>query len=207
MVDFAGWSMPVQYGSIVAEHQATRQAAGLFDVSHMGRLRLDGSGAAAFLDRLLTRKVVGMEAGQDPLLARLQRTRRHPRRRARLSPAGARRRAVSPARGQRQQPRQDRRLAKITLEPSDDVRLTDRTIETAMIAVQGPRRCDCVEPLVGTTIGGLAYYTGTETTICGQPGIVSRTGYTGEDGCELIVPAAAAVEVWEKVSLRAKTPA
>src|SRR5262245_12657224 len=60
MVDFAGWSMPVQYGSIVAEHQATRQAAGLFDVSHMGRLRLDGSGAGAFLDRLLTRKVVGM---------------------------------------------------------------------------------------------------------------------------------------------------
>ena len=64
MVDFAGWSMPVQYGSIVAEHQATRQAAGLFDVSHMGRLRLDGAGAAAFLDRLLTRKVVGMGPGK-----------------------------------------------------------------------------------------------------------------------------------------------
>src|SRR6478672_4706571 len=64
MVDFAGWSMPVQYGSIVAEHQATRQAAGLFDVSHMGRLRLDGGGTAAFLDRLLTRKVVGMGLGK-----------------------------------------------------------------------------------------------------------------------------------------------
>src|SRR5678815_2168363 len=64
MVDFAGWSMPVQYGSIVAEHQATRQAAGLFDVSHMGRLRLTGSGAEAFLDRVLTRKVTGMAAGK-----------------------------------------------------------------------------------------------------------------------------------------------
>ena len=64
MVDFAGWSMPVQYGSIVAEHQATRQAAGLFDVSHMGRLRLDGNGAAAFLDRLLTRKVIGIGLGK-----------------------------------------------------------------------------------------------------------------------------------------------
>src|SRR5829696_5237487 len=64
MVDFAGWSMPVQYGSIVAEHQATRTAAGLFDVSHMGRLRLDGSGAAAFLDRLLTRKIVGQGPGK-----------------------------------------------------------------------------------------------------------------------------------------------
>jgi aminomethyltransferase len=64
MVDFAGWSMPVQYGSIIAEHQATRQAAGLFDVSHMGRLRLDGPGATAFLDRLLTRKVAGMVPGK-----------------------------------------------------------------------------------------------------------------------------------------------
>src|SRR5205809_3990221 len=64
MVDFAGWSMPVQYGSIVAEHQVTRTAAGLFDVSHMGRLRLHGSGADAFLDRLLTRKVIGMAPGK-----------------------------------------------------------------------------------------------------------------------------------------------
>src|SRR5437868_8736525 len=64
MVDFAGWSMPVQYGSIVEEHQRVRQAAGLFDVSHMGRLRFDGPGAAALLDRLLTRKVVGMGPGK-----------------------------------------------------------------------------------------------------------------------------------------------
>ena len=78
------------------------------------------------------------------------------------------------------------------------MQLTDRTIETAMIAVQGPAALRCVEPLVGADLGGLGYYTGTETTICGHAGIVSRTGYTGEDGCELIVPAAAAVEVWEK---------
>ena len=64
LVDFAGWSMPVQYGSIVDEHIATRTAAGAFDVSHMGRLRLDGAGAETFLDRLLTRKVVGMEPGK-----------------------------------------------------------------------------------------------------------------------------------------------
>ena len=60
MVDFAGWSMPVQYTSIVEEHTACRTAATLFDVSHMGRFRFDGPGAAAFLDRLLTRRVLGM---------------------------------------------------------------------------------------------------------------------------------------------------
>src|SRR5688500_16268161 len=64
LVDFAGWSMPVQYGSIVEEHQATRKAAALFDVSHMGRVRFEGRGAEAFLDRLLTRKVAGMGPGK-----------------------------------------------------------------------------------------------------------------------------------------------
>jgi aminomethyltransferase len=64
MVDFAGWSMPVQYGSIVEEHLATRRAAGVFDVSHMGRLRLDGPASAAFLDRIMTRKIEGMEPGR-----------------------------------------------------------------------------------------------------------------------------------------------
>ena len=61
---FAGWSMPVQYTSIVAEHVATRTAAGLFDISHMGRLRFDGAGAAAFLDSLVTRSVPNLKPGQ-----------------------------------------------------------------------------------------------------------------------------------------------
>lgn len=204
LVDFAGWSMPVQYGSIVAEHQATRTAAGLFDVSHMGRLRLDGGGAAAFLDRICTRKVVGQGPGKiryslvcnesggildDVLVYHLQATR-----------GGLYHLVVVNASNR------EKIVAwlKSRLQASDDVRLTDRTVETAMIAVQGPAALRCVEPLVGADIGGLGYYTGTETTICGQPGIVSRTGYTGEDGCELIVPAAAAVEVWEKVLAHGK---
>src|SRR4051812_17532613 len=64
MVDFAGWSMPVQYSSIVTEHNATRQAVGLFDISHMGRIYFGGPGAEAFLDHLLTRRVAGMTLGQ-----------------------------------------------------------------------------------------------------------------------------------------------
>ena len=64
MVDFAGWSMPVQYASIVAEHNATRTAASLFDVSHMGRLRFTGPGAQSFLDSIVTRRVTDMQSGQ-----------------------------------------------------------------------------------------------------------------------------------------------
>jgi len=204
MVDFAGWSMPVQYGSIVAEHLATRTAAGLFDVSHMGRLRLDGGGSAAFLDRLLTRKVVGQGPGKiryslvcnesggildDVLVFHLQESRGGLYHLVVVN-ASNREKIVS--------------WLKSHLKQGDDVKLVDRTVETAMIAVQGPAALRCVEPLVGTDIGGLGYYTGTETTICGQSGIVSRTGYTGEDGCELIVPAAAAAEVWEKVLAQGK---
>ena len=64
MVDFAGWSMPVQYASIVAEHNATRSAVGLFDVSHMGRIRFEGPESELFLDRIVTRRVAGMKPGQ-----------------------------------------------------------------------------------------------------------------------------------------------
>jgi aminomethyltransferase len=204
MVDFAGWSMPVQYGSIVEEHQATRRAAGLFDVSHMGRLRFDGPGSAALLDRLLTRKVVGMGAGKiryslvcsdsggildDVLVYHLQ---EHGGGLYHLLVVNASNREKIVA------------WVQSHLRPGEDVRFVDRTVETAMIAVQGPAALRMVEPIVGADVGGLGYYTGVETTICGHAGIASRTGYTGEDGCELIVPAAAAVEVWEKILAHGK---
>jgi aminomethyltransferase len=64
MVDFAGWRMPVQYASIVDEHLATRQAAGMFDVSHMGRLTIGGAVAVGWLESLLTRRVAGIEVGR-----------------------------------------------------------------------------------------------------------------------------------------------
>jgi aminomethyltransferase len=199
MVDFAGWSMPVQYGSIVEEHQATRRAAGVFDVSHMGRLRLDGDGAAAFLDRLLTRKVVGLGPGKiryslvcnesggildDVLVYHLH---EHSGGLYHLLVVNASNREKIVGWLQKQ------------LSSSEDVRIADRTRETAMIAVQGPAALAIVEPIVGVDLGGMSYYSGIETSIGGHPGIASRTGYTGEDGCELIVPAAAAQEVWDKV--------
>ena len=64
MVDFAGWSMPLQYTSILQEHAATRSACGILDISHMGRLRFEGPGAAVFLAELLTRRVADLELGQ-----------------------------------------------------------------------------------------------------------------------------------------------
>jgi aminomethyltransferase len=199
MVDFAGWAMPVQYGSIVAEHQATRTAAGLFDVSHMGRLRISGSQAEEFLDRLLTRKVVGMAPGKiryslvcnesggildDVLVYHLLSKGRGPYYLLVVN-ASNRDKIYQWLLAHRQK--------------EQDVRIADSTMETAMIAVQGPAALASVKPWTSTDISTLGYYTGVEATVSGAATIVSRTGYTGEDGCELIVPREAAVEVWEDV--------
>jgi aminomethyltransferase len=199
MVDFAGWSMPVQYSSIVAEHTATRTSAGLFDISHMGRLRFDGAGAQAFLDSLVTRRVADQKTGQiryslvtrddggildDVLVYRLA-----------DAAGGAYWLMVVNASNR----------AKIVdfVEPrvdaAADVAMNDVTVDWAMIALQGPRAIEWLQASVETPLAQLKYYHGAETRIAGHGGIVSRTGYTGEDGCELILGARAVEGVWQSL--------
>jgi aminomethyltransferase len=199
MVEFGGWSMPVQYSSIVAEHLATRTAAGLFDISHMGRLRFDGPDAAEFLDRLVTRRVTDMRPGQiryalvtsetggildDVLVYRLA-----------DAAGGTYYLMVVNASNRPKIVDWIRRCQAAS--PMGQMQWSDLTQQWAMIAVQGPKALDLVQPLVEADLAGMKYYTGTETRIAGHGGIVSRTGYTGEDGCELIVGAAMAEKVWQ----------
>jgi aminomethyltransferase len=201
LVEFGGWSMPVQYTSIVAEHQATRNAVGVFDISHMGRLRFDGPDAATFLDGLVTRRVLDMQPGQiryalvtndaggildDVLVYRL------------ADAAGATYHIVVVNASNR--PKildwiEQQKAAASGL----DFEMSDLTTPWAMIAVQGPKALELLQPLVDAELASMKYYTGLETGICGHGGIVSRTGYTGEDGCELIVGANMAPRVWETV--------
>ncbi|MFM8413268.1 MAG: glycine cleavage system aminomethyltransferase GcvT [Planctomycetota bacterium] len=207
MVDFAGWTMPVQYASIVDEHLATRRAAGIFDVSHMGRLAIAGPAAIGWLDALLTRRVADLAPGQvrytlvtsdegptglaildDALVAREADAADGSPRLSLVVNASNRDRVVAWLRG---------RL------PAAGVSLTDHTRETAMIAVQGPRAVELVAGLCpaadATRIMALKNYRATTATVAGRPAAVSRTGYTGEDGLELVVPAADAVGVWEAI--------
>jgi aminomethyltransferase len=196
LVDFAGWSMPVQYASIVTEHNATRTAVGLFDVSHMGRIRFEGPAAESFLDRILTRRVAGMQPGQiryslvtndsggildDVLVYHL------------LHSRGANYYELVVNASNR---------AKIvdwlhTHRDGAEVEIHDATLETAMIAVQGPQAIEIVRRISSVDPGSLAYYHGSETEVLDKPGLISRTGYTGEDGCELVVPAEHALELWQ----------
>lgn len=197
MVDFAGWSMPVQYTSIVEEHHAVRRAAGVFDVSHMGRLRFDGQDAGQFLDRVLTRRVVDLAPGKiryslvtneqggildDILASRLE------------SPSGQQYYLLVVNASNR-----EKLVAwfRSQLTPADgDVEMADRTTETAMIALQGPQSLQILSRLVKADLEPMGYYTGVVTESFHRPCTVTRTGYTGEDGFEMIVRAEDAVEMW-----------
>ncbi len=205
MVDFAGWSMPVQYSSIVAEHNATRTAAGLFDVSHMGRLRFAGPKVAEFLDSLETRRVVDMPVGQvryslmtneaggildDVLVYHVPQ-----------ADGGAYHFMVVNASNREKIVGWIQRWLKAK---HSEVRCADVTHETAMIAVQGPLALKLLQPHIDGSLTALKYYHAAEMKVDGKLAVVSRTGYTGEDGCELILPAAAALEIWETLLAEGK---
>lgn len=200
MVDFAGWLMPVQYASIIEEHQATRQAIGLFDVSHMGRINFRGAGAKDFLNRLVTRDVQTLAPGQvryalvtndaggildDVLVYHL----------TDASSGESYYQLVVNASNR------EKILAWIDEQSPDReaVSMVDRTLSTAMIAVQGPRAIEAMGLISSIEPTSLKYYTAIEARLAGVPGLLGRTGYTGEDGWEIVVPAEIAVDVWNSL--------
>jgi aminomethyltransferase len=187
MVDFHGWEMPIQYSGIIEEHTAVRTRVGLFDLSHMGRIRIQGSGRRAFLQKILTINVDKVPEGKcrytfyltekgtviDDLI---------------LYAGGPDDFLVVNASNR------DRDLEWMKSHLSGDVRIVDETLDTALLAVQGPRSVETVKAVLGIDPSAMGYYT---FTTLGEY-FVSRTGYTGEDGFEIIVPAAKAVGVWER---------
>ncbi|MCH7686349.1 MAG: glycine cleavage system aminomethyltransferase GcvT [Planctomycetes bacterium] len=191
MVDFAGWEMPVQYSTITEEHHAVRTAAGLFDIAHMGRVRFSGPDACRFLDQLVTNDITKLEVGQiryalvtneqggildDVLVYRFESFY--------LLVVNASNRMKI--------------LSWIKESPgSFDVHYHDWTIKKFMLALQGPKAIEILNPLVDADLSQIKYYGGTETTVQGEPAIVTRTGYTGEDGFEVIVSSDYAPKLWE----------
>jgi aminomethyltransferase len=190
MVEFGGWHMPVQYSTIVEEHNVVRNAAGLFDISHMGRLRFSGDDACSFLDYLLTNDVSKLQVGQvryslvcnqnggvldDVLVYRLPDC-------YMLVVNASNRTKIVDWIGQHI--------------PKFNVDFEDQTLSHAMIAVQGPKAVEVLAALGAETASEHRYYSAAPMTVSGMDALVSRTGYTGEDGFELIVPSEAGMELW-----------
>ncbi len=196
--DFAGWQMPVRYSSDLAEHHAVRQAAGLFDLSHMAEILVDGPGAAAALDFALTARISAVEIGQAKyslLLAEdggviddLVVYRLGEQRFLVVANAGNRQPAVE---------------AITERAASFDCVVDDVSDETALIAVQGPRSREILEAAAGLEVDrldALRYYRATRGSFQGEDVLVARTGYTGEDGFELYIDAEAGVALWEALA-------
>ena len=201
LVDFAGWSMPVQYTSIVEEHLATRHKVGLFDISHMGRLKISGPTATAYLDRLLTRRVTDMKPGQiryslvcseaggildDILVYRLNEDVGQPAYMLVVN-ASNRKKIIQWLEDHTQK----------------DISLEDQTLTTAMLAVQGPQAVKIVQDLFDWNLHALHYYTGNSVKLGNETCYLSRTGYTGEDGCEIMCDPQTALGIWEKLAAAA----
>ena len=195
MVPFAGWDMPVQYAGVIPEHKAVRSGCGLFDVSHMARLSFAGPSVLPFLEGVFTNAVGTMTPGQvryglllrddggildDVLVYRWGSGF------SMVVNASNREKILAWLEGQ-----------KARLE--NDTGVSDDTAATAMIAIQGPEAVEVVRGLFADDVSDLKYYFATPTAYRGAGCVVSRTGYTGEDGFEAIVPAEVAVSLWEEL--------
>ena len=200
--DFGGWLMPVRYTSDLAEHHAVRTAAGLFDISHMAEILVEGSGAGAFLDYALAGRLSALADDQAKYSLVLDADggivddvivyRHHADRLMVVANAGNRAAVVG---------------ALTERAEGFDVELDDATDHIALIAVQGPASQAILEATsqIGaprTPYGGLKYYrmTHAEFTAAGESAVplhIGRTGYTGEDGFELYIRASSAPALWD----------
>jgi aminomethyltransferase len=196
MTSFAGWQMPLRYGSETAEHLAVRRAAGLFDLSHMGEIAVTGPDAGAALDYALTGQASAVAPG-----------------RARYTMICAEDGGVLDDLVVYRQGKQEflvianaSNTATVFGALADraagyDAAVVDATQDYALIAVQGPAAAGILAPLAqldpaGTELGAMKYYAGAFGTVAGREAWVARTGYTGEDGFEVYCRPQDAEHVW-----------
>jgi glycine cleavage system T protein (aminomethyltransferase) len=195
LIEFGGWLMPVQYGSIIDEHRTVRQAVGLFDLSHMGELYVEGVEAGEALASAVVSDPRALRVGRaqysmicttdggiidDLIVYRLAEDR------FLVVANAANADVVSDALAER--------LAGFK------AILDDRSLATGLLAVQGPASRHVIGPLTDIDLDALRYYAAAEGTVAGLPALVARTGYTGEDGFEIFVDSERTVGLWTSLS-------
>ena len=193
MTDFGGWEMPVEYEGIIEEHRNVRKNCGLFDVSHMGEIFLTGERAADCADYLLTNSIADMSAGtvvyspmcyehggvvDDLMIYRMAEDEF-------LLVVNAANR--------------EKDFEWIKEKSFTDVEVDDRTEEYALLALQGPAAEETLDPLADCDLGEIKPFQFSQGEISGVDTIISRTGYTGEDGFELYFAAEEAENVWQQI--------
>lgn len=199
MTAFSGWEMPVQFAGITKEHHAVRQQAGIFDISHMGKFVLSGKGVLDQLQTLVPSNLKRLQPGMaqytvllneqggilDDLIIYDQG----------VTEAGEEQVVLIVNAATRNQ---DKAWLLAQLELSQ-VELHDRTVDQVLLAVQGPRAIAALQPLVACDLAPIPAFGHVETTCLGAPAFIARTGYTGEDGVEVMVDPAVGIELWQSL--------
>jgi aminomethyltransferase len=193
MVPFGGWDMPVEYSGLIAEHKAVRGAAGLFDVSHMGQLEVEGEGALAFLQRVTSNNVAKLVDGQAQYSSLPM-------------PSGCPVDDIIVYR------RSERRFLVVVnasniekdwnwllAQKPTGCGLHNLSDQFALLALQGPKAEAILQQLTPLALSAIRFYHFAEGTVDGQAAIVARTGYTGEDGFEIFVAPSAAAALWKRL--------
>ena len=193
LVEFAGWEMPVQYRGVIDEHRAVRTAAGLFDVSHMGQIRVAGPGAEAFVQNLTPNDVAKLAPGRAhySALLSLEGTFLDDLLVYKLGPQELIL-VVNASNAEFD-------FAWVASQPHDGLAVENVSDHYALIAIQGPKAVAILQPLTATPLAPIKYYGFARGDVLGHPAILSRTGYTGEDGFELFLDPAVAGEVWDRL--------
>jgi len=209
LVPFAGWEMAIQFAGLVQEHNAVRQHCGVFDISHMGVLTLRGDGTKDALQRLVPTDLFRIGPGEACYTVL-------------LNEAGGilddlivyDRGRVSGPEGERDElvlvinaacAEADTAWIRGQLEPEGIV-ITDRKGDGVLLALQGPEAAQRLEALVGTSLSGLPRFGHRDLTIAGAPVFVGRTGYTGEDGFELLLDREAGQALWQQLLAEGVSP-
>lgn len=195
LIEFGGWLMPVQYSGIIEEHKAVRSAAGLFDLSHMGEIEISGSGALEFLQYVTTNDVSKLKVGQahytfmlypdggivdDLIVYRL------PDKYLLVVNASNIEKDFN-------------WLQESQVVSTSSVNIRNRSDQTALISLQGPRSVEILQPLVNIDLNQIAYYYCAAGKIGDVEVLIARTGYTGEDGFELFFNRQHAEAIWNLV--------
>jgi aminomethyltransferase len=193
MVDFGGWDMPVQYSGIIDEHNAVRNAVGLFDVSHMGEIEIRGPEAGRLTDYVTTNNVAKLKTGQahysgllyehggfvDDILVHKVADDHYFL-------------CVNAS-------NQDKDFEHIRSMNKFDAQVDNNGDQYAQLAIQGPKARATLQKLTAVDLAGIKYYWFTDGEVAGTPARIAHTGYTGEDGFEIYVPPTEAARMWNLV--------
>ena len=193
MVDFAGWSMPIEYAGVVGEHQAVRTSAGIFDVSHMGEIELRGPDALALVQKVTTNNAARLAINQAHYSGLIY-------------PEGT---FVDDVLVYRfaddhfflcvNASNSDKDFEYIRYHATGNVKVENTSDQYAQIALQGPKAVSILQKLTSFDLNTIKYYWFRKIEMDGIPVIAARTGYTGEDGFEIFTPPSKAIHIWNRI--------